>query len=481
MAMAVVAAKSQKSERSNDTSLHGTMFELDLEEIDKVDPEMSLQTPASGTSEKSKIAFFALQRAIERLRAFYYVLQVALGTLMAGICLAVFTEILWRLIPAGRTVEIVISGFSALGWFLTSATVAIMSTCPIDELDFNSFVHARPLLCIFLAVLPLTTAATRVWEMPLPRWISCGVSVTMFVNGCIYCMPSCFRCRRYMPSFGVLMEIWYLDVIVASTINEIALAEQGLATNIWLAFHASMALALQFWLWWKRVRSTLRFYISSYMAITWNSSYYACRAIDLSLGDKEWEEGRQLDVAIGASLVFAVLVLIPLMAVSMIGRKRLFNRLAQWVDRSRRLQDGAFMAMLLDSYLVEVDQPWWLSEFEAASSRDAASWVPKTKKALQRSKSKAEKADSVTKSFSIPNDQARPGFVKGHVTQVSADGKSFWVEIPSSRTANASASPSAKVFEVHRNQQVLPWPELLEQGRKRLRCATHLKQNLLTC
>ena len=37
-------------------------------------------------------------------------------------------------------------------------------------------------------------------------------------------------------------------------------------------------------------------------------------------------------------------------------------RLATWLDhyRSLQLQDGAFMAMLLDSYVVEVGQPWWL-------------------------------------------------------------------------------------------------------------------------
>lgn len=38
------------------------------------------------------------------------------------------------------------------------------------------------------------------------------------------------------------------------------------------------------------------------------------------------------------------------------------SRLAVWLDHYRRLQlqDGAFMAMLLDSYVVEPGQPWWL-------------------------------------------------------------------------------------------------------------------------
>ena len=39
------------------------------------------------------------------------------------------------------------------------------------------------------------------------------------------------------------------------------------------------------------------------------------------------------------------------------------SRLTFWLDHYRRLQlqDGAFMAMLLDSYVVEVGQPWWLN------------------------------------------------------------------------------------------------------------------------
>lgn len=51
-----------------------TIFDLDLENLE-VDPQVSLSTPGSGSSERSKIHFFALQRAIERYRPFYHVLQ----------------------------------------------------------------------------------------------------------------------------------------------------------------------------------------------------------------------------------------------------------------------------------------------------------------------------------------------------------------------------------------------------------------------
>ena len=48
-------------------------------------------------------------------------------------------------------------------------------------------------------------------------------------------------------------------------------------------------------------------------------------------------------------------------------------RLATWLDhyRSLQLQDGAFMAMLLDSYVVEVGQPWWLHLDIPCTSKEA--------------------------------------------------------------------------------------------------------------
>eukprot|EP00438_Fugacium_kawagutii_P005260 Skav207568 [mRNA] locus=scaffold1109:16506:19622:+ [translate_table: standard] len=414
--------------------LEKTMFEEDF----NMDPESSLATPGSGTSDRSKFAFFALQRAIERLRAFYSVLQVAFGCLIAGVILLVLTEILWRFAPfvKGYAAEAVISGFSALGWLLVSATVAITSTCPVDELDFNAFVTPRPVLCMFLAILPLITGATRVWEMPLPRWISCMVALLMLLSACLYSQHcSSSACRRFLvpflPSFAVLMEVWNLDVIIGSAVNEVAL-EEGVFTDVWLALHGSLAVALQCWLWWKRYRSTIRFNFSSHMSLSWQSSYFFCRAIDLATGNKTWEAERHLDVAIGAAVAFAVAALLPLTIVWSIGRERLFKRLSDWVEHRRRLQEGAFMAMLLDSYVVEIDQPWWLSETEAASSKALASWIPK-RKGTEKEKTHTLRnvSRSVTKSVSLPNEnKKRPGFVKGKVVQVAEDGKSFFVELP---------------------------------------------------
>lgn len=60
-------------------------------------------------------------------------------------------------------------------------------------------------------------------------------------------------------------------------------------------------------------------------------------------------------------------ILLPMLFAVLVGQRHLFNALTSWINhsRSRRLQDGAFLAMLLDSYVVEVGQPWWLTEKEA--------------------------------------------------------------------------------------------------------------------
>lgn len=108
------------------------------------------------------------------------------------------------------------------------------------------------------------------------------------------------------------MELWYLDVILSSTVNEVNMDEPGIGTSIWLAFHTAVIIAGMCWLLWRhrfRERNTVSFYAASYLTLTWNSSYFACRAIDLSLDHKQWEEGRQEDIAIMAAIAFAVLML----------------------------------------------------------------------------------------------------------------------------------------------------------------------------
>jgi len=381
---------------------------------------------------------------------------------------------LWRLIPASRGAELAISGFSVLGWFLTSATIAIVSTCPVSELNFNAFVHARPFLCIFLGMLPVTTALTRIVETPLPRWISCLVSVTMLAHGfmslhALYCSSSrsaVFASYwQWLPSFAVLMEVWYLDVIVSSTVNEIALLEWEW-TDLILAVHATVALVLQCWLWWRHHPSTLRFYVGSYVAITWNSSYFACRGIDLSMGNKDWDVGRQHDIAVAASFAIAGVVLLPPLLLVVVGRQHLFDRLAKWLDQSRRLQDGAFMAMLLDSYLVEVGQPWWLSAADMSSKKNA---MPKT--SIDRS---GTSSFAKIKTVKTLPDECRPGFVKGQIVKVAEDGKSFWVMVEE----DGDGAEHSEHVEIHRKQQVMPWRALLKLGRQRLRCVDWASQNL---
>ena len=45
----------------------------------------------------------------------------------------------------------------------------------------------------------------------------------------------------------------------------------------------------------------------------------------MALGFRDWEEGRQLDIAIIAALSFAAALLLPLLGVLFFGRRRLFR------------------------------------------------------------------------------------------------------------------------------------------------------------
>lgn len=305
----------------------------------------------------------------------------------------------------------------------------------------------------------------RALEFPFPRWISIVVAIAWLLQGCVGC-SCCIRCnygrkaRRCfrMLSFVDLMQLWFLDVILSSAINETAMDEPGIWTSVWLLVHAAFAVIIVLWLRWRsNLSKTEVFYVASYLALSWNSSYFACRAIDLALGHKEWEEGRQEDIAIVAAMGFASLILLPMLCATLVGQRRLFQKLATWLDhsRSRRLQDGAFMAMLLDSYVVEVGQPWWLTEKEVAEGN------LKVKAAPEEHLARAPYS-SISVGISHQHD-SRPGFVAGVVIATAEDASSFTVECQVD-------AQTVKIVEVKRGQEVFPWPELLKMGRKNLRC-----------
>ncbi|CAK9008614.1 unnamed protein product, partial [Durusdinium trenchii] len=389
----------------------------------------------SGKSTRDIVEEFKLQRAVENLRLFYVVLQLAAFALATSVVVGSAANLLWDLVPPGRTAEAVISGVSVLSWLLQAGAVATVSTCPIDELDFNSFVESRPAVCICLGLGPLVSGAFRVLEFPFPRWISCLAALGMILKGCL---GACgvHRCQWCLPSYCTLLEAWLLDITVASTVTEIALAEDSVMTDAWLAIHASAAVLLAVWLQCRKTKDTIRVYANSYMAMSWGSSFYACRAVDLALGHKEWEEGRHKDIAIVAAATFSAALLLPLLLVLVVGRKVLFQKLVYLLDHRRRLQlrDGAFMAMLLDSYVVEPGQPWWLSLEEIAQKSTSGSHTLAACSSLPTARLEGKS----------------PGFVVGRVTEVA---------------------------EVQRFQQVLPWPELLRRGRQKLRCLDWAAQN----
>eukprot|EP00913_Durusdinium_trenchii_P031862 g29840.t1 len=372
-----------------------------LETIDRIhvsEADFDSEGTRSGKSTRDIVEEFKLQRAVENLRLFYVVLQLAAFALATSVVVGSAANLLWDLVPPGRTAEAVISGVSVLSWLLQAGAVATVSTCPIDELDFNSFVESRPAVCICLGLGPLVSGAFR--------------SLVQ-------------RCEEVVGKDGWMG--WD-------------------RTDAWLAIHASAAVLLAVWLQCRKTKDTIRVYANSYMAMSWGSSFYACRAVDLALGHKECGQAA---------------LLLPLLLVLVVGRKVLFQKLVYLLDHRRRLQlrDGAFMAMLLDSYVVEPGQPWWLSLEEIAQKSTSGSHTLAACSSLPTARLEGKS----------------PGFVVGRVTEVA---------------------------EVQRFQQVLPWPEslgrrfalrvpealrwvwakthqhrLLRRGRQKLRCLDWAAQN----
>ncbi|CAE7681032.1 unnamed protein product [Symbiodinium pilosum] len=232
------------------------------------------------------------------------------------------------------------------------------------------------------------------------------------------------------------------------------------------------------YMWTIRARSTVRFlvpdekrcfYVATHLACLWSGLYFAGRAVDLAMGMKQWEEGRQVDIAIAAAAGMAASTLIPLLGVLVVGRERLFKALGDKFEhsRSRQLQSGAFMAMLLDSYFVQRGQQWWLHKSFFGNPEPEGTGPERNKPRQFYSRSFDSAVSMSAESLATPpsmlpeiDTSARYDFTKGIVTQVAVDGSVFWVKPENCHDA----------VRVDQKQQVIPWPELLELGRKNLRC-----------
>ena len=211
---------------------------LDSEEIETLDmirspTHVSVMSSEASTmsskSEREKVEEFTLRRNLEKLRVFYSVLQVAMSLLMGGVLLTTLSEILWRVIPAGKVSESIISGFAGLAWLLTSLTIILVSVCPTEELDIDIFVASRPGLSTRFAMLPLVTGGPRVLETPFPRWISVAVGLTLIVQGCSCCCSGC-RCgkamRRWLGSLSCLVSAFLLKKSAFAALSCIAMCQQ---------------------------------------------------------------------------------------------------------------------------------------------------------------------------------------------------------------------------------------------------------------
>ena len=153
------------------------------------------------------------------------------------------------------------------------------------------------------------------------------------------------------------------------------------------------------------------------------------------------------------------------------GRRRLFHVLRNKVEqsRNRQLQSGAFMAMLLDSYVVQrpdqlatgfacfafkacsrfvlsltrvgrnnlrKGQPWWLRhdtpELQADAETTNVSNKPRQfPHAVGMDSKLSVSAESLATPPSLMPEmdmESRPDFIRARVAQVSHDGSVFWVQ-----------------------------------------------------
>mmetsp|Transcript_13037 Transcript_13037/g.31096 ORF Transcript_13037/g.31096 Transcript_13037/m.31096 type:complete len:752 (+) Transcript_13037:78-2333(+) len=425
---------------------------------------------------KSKLQEFQLQRSLESMRVFYTVLMTAVMLLCTGTFLSALAELLWRLISPGRLTEAVISAIFSLSWLLLSMSVAVASICPTDELDFTSFMHARPPLCFILAVPPALTGAFHITELPIPRVLTCLVVLGMIVRGCA---GLCTRCPRMtLPSFCIFMEVWCMDAMISGAVNHAAGADGIQVSSIWLLAHAVTGTTATVRLWRRRARSTIRFYVTIYMAVSFRGSSFACRAIDLALGIEQWDEERQLDIIIGAAIANAVVIYLPLIAVLAVGRQRIFQRVSSKLEesRSRHLQNGAFLAMLLSSYHVQKGQRWWLRKdslgqttLESVPPQHRLRSGPHSASSFDANRT-VSFASAVTPPVQFPEmEENRPDFVAGQVVQLGTNGTEFWV-VPDTPFGPALHQHHEQALRVTAKQQLLPWPDLLEIGHNNLRC-----------
>ena len=196
------------------------------------------------------------------------------------------------------------------------------------------------------------------------------------------------------------------------------------------------------------MKNTIRFYALAFVCMSFNGIFQLIEGLDLVLKYTQVADGLELEIVLWECFVGTFCLLMPLAAVIAIGRQRFYDVLAKWLSqrRSRRLQDGAFMAMLLDSSFVEMGQPWWMPEAEVSKV------------------SKVSSSPVISTDFAeaelMPNMDQRPHFVLGSIVEISEDRQGFQVK----------CDAESETMQVKRTQETLPWPKLLQKAFRNLRC-----------
>jgi len=373
-------------------------------------------------------------------------MKVACSFFILGNVFGYFGNFLYIFLGPGSLIQAIKTIILLISYFIQSMSSALVASCPIDELDINSFVYSRPTVC---AGFGLTQVAIGFFVGPY-----FPVTVIAYFNAFLFFIyafrPCCEGCRIYrmLPRVIVLLEVFCYDYLVRCMLREWPKEKVSHANTICLTVWCALSFLLQAWLWWKNVKNTIRFYAIAFVAMSFNGIFQLLEGLDLVLKYTKVAEGLELQIVLWECFVGTFCLLMPLAAVIAIGRQRFYGVVAKWLSqrRSRRLQDGAFMAMLLDSSFVQKGQPWWMPEAEVSKV------------------SKASSSPVISTDFAeaelMPNMDQRPHFVLGSIVEISEDRQGFQVK----------CYAESETMQVKRIQETLPWPKLLQKAFRNLRC-----------
>jgi len=251
-------------------------------------------------------------------------------------------------------VQILVFLFGTLG-------VVIISTCPLTELDMDTFMEMHPFLRIGMALSGVF--ATGMIASVVPPGLHIVQCVGFFWMACCYYRSCTPRATLFGVAFLISDSLfWSVAYLVGHnsgmTKSELSVSVIS-AVILWCGCLQMLLLVL-----WASCRKgyngTLLLYHIIYSSVAWQAT------------EKIWRCIGSQDLVWGLAGVAQCL---PVMVVLIVGRSRLFGFMARQFerDRDRSQLDGAFIAELLGSTLPVVGQTWW--EYEEDPDDGPGKWL----------------------------------------------------------------------------------------------------------